>query len=527
MSSLFASHAAEHPWNVVGRRTWIAGFIRHAKEPDTLAARDEKGRMMTRGELLGLAAAAASRVQLEYGIKDGARVGVHLENTLENMVLVVGLTGMGAVVAPISTKLTTSEVIAQVRVSGLDLVVSEQVGSGMFVGCSLDVPMLDVRDVVDLAGPHCSASDHDAFVESALTRDVDAPAVIICTSGSSAAPKPIVLSHGNVMFAVISCQSYYALSPVDTLLTFFPWCHSNGHINQLVTSLALGVRLVVADRFTARGFARQLVTYDPTVVFMNSTHMKLVLSNIQGDEPVKSSLRIVPTALDMDADQVLRFNRIFPSLLRKVYYQTELCAPVTVCDLLPVRHEVNSNPLGYAALSHEIRLLDESGNDVEPGAPGEILVRSLVQYGLALGRIDADTGELVRYPQGGEWWQTGDLAVAVDDGFLYYVGRTSDMVKRAGHNVALPEVVAALLSHPEVSAAAVIGVPDPVREEQIVAFVVGDVSADAVFAHCAQRLASYKVPSLVLPVAEIPTTDIGKVDKAELRRLWSKETSPS
>ncbi|WP_432973806.1 class I adenylate-forming enzyme family protein [Dactylosporangium sp. CA-233914] len=486
-----------------------------------VAAEDEAGRSVTRAALLGAAVEAALVLRAERALAPGAHVGLHLENTLENAALVIALAGSGLVVAPISTKLTAAEVRRQVSSSRLALVITDGGEADLAAEWELGIPVLDAAHVVTLDGGPVDPAAVAEFVEAAKQCRVTAPATIICTSGSTSLPKPIVLSHGNLMFAIVSCQEYYALSPLDVGLTFFPWCHSNGHVNQLLSWLALGVRIVIAERFTASGFPDQLRKYRPTVAFLNGTHVKMVLANLEGDEPIETPLRIVPTALDLDAETCARFTRIFGALQRKVYYQTELCAPVAICDLHPVRFEYNSNPIGHVALSHRIRLVDAVGKDVSVGTPGEIWVRSVVPYGVALGRIDHESGDLVRYDPD-DWWRTGDLAVADGDGYLYYAGRTSEMIKRAGHNVAIPEVVDTLLEHPAVDEAAVIGVPDAVREEQIVAFVVGGADPDEVIAFSAERLAPYKVPSVVIAVAELPRTDLGKLDTKDLRRQWDE-----
>lgn len=522
-----ARTADRDSWDAVGDRTWIAAFVRMVETDGTaVAALDESGRSVTRGRALDAAVSTALALREQWHLRPGTRVGLHLENTLENLVAVVALAGAGYVVAPISTKLTTAEVRRQVSSSGLDLVLTDGPRDELAGEWALELPVVAVADVVALGAAAPAPAEVAAFVRTALGRRVDDASTIICTSGSTSLPKPIVLSHGNVMFAIISGQQYYALSPLDVGLTVFPWCHSNGHVNMLLTWLALGVRIVVADRFTASGFPDQLRTHRPTVAFLNSTHVKMVLAKLPSDDPVESPLRIVPTALDIDADSIRRFTEIFGALMRKVYYQTELCAPVTVCDVYPPRTDYNNNPLGHVSLSHRLRLVDEHGHDAPVGVPGEIWVRCVMPYGVALGRIDHESGELVRYDPDA-WWHTGDLGVAERDGFLYYAGRTSEMVKRAGHNVAIPEVVATLVEHPAITDAAVIGVPDPFREEQIVAFVVGRVEEAEVIAFCGERLAPYKVPSVVIAVEELPRTDLGKLDAKGLRQQWDARAAVS
>jgi crotonobetaine/carnitine-CoA ligase len=504
----------EENWDIVGGRTWVASFLAMAAtSPSAIALADDSGGQLTRGEVREQAAAALGLLEREHGIRAGDRVGLLLENGVRYAPIVVGLACLGAVASPISTKLTPTEIEAQVRATGLKLVIADAAQEPI-----AGVPVL-TRDALL---KDKESNELARLEQGAAALDVESHATIICTSGSTAAPKPIVLSHGNVAFAVSSSWSYYAIGDGDVGLSVFPWAHSNGHVNQLLCWLALGVQISVADRFTASGFAAQLRWSGATIAPLNGTHIKMILARLPADTAaVDSRLRIVPTALEMDAASAAQFVAIFSARLRKVWYQTETIAPGTICDLNPARTVINDNPLGHPGLGHELRLLSESGAPVPPGEPGEIHVRPLTRHAIALGRIDEQTHELVPYDRTG-WWPTGDLAIAEPDGFLYYAGRTKEMVKRAGHNVALPEVVDVIRSHPAVVDATAFGAPDRMREEKIIALVVLDrpASDDEIIAFCADRLADYKVPSEVLIVPEIARTEIGKTDVKELRQQY-------
>jgi crotonobetaine/carnitine-CoA ligase len=504
-------------WDIVGARTWIASFLQTVRDdPTAIAAQDHQGAAITREELRGSAAHVAVHLAREFSVGRGDRIGLLLENGIDYAPLVVALAAAGAVAAPISTKLTPGEIDAQVRSTGMKLVIVE----------SEQGPIADVPTVTASALLSDAPSDTSSLIEH-LERGVAAlsaedHSTIICTSGSTAAPKPIVLSHGNVAFAVSNSWSYYAIGEGDVGLSLFPWCHSNGHINQLLAWLALGVRIVIAEKFTASGFPAQLRRFGPTIAPLNGTHIKMILANLPDDqEPVQSPLRIIPTALELDAASAARFVSIFPARLRKVWYQTETVAPGTICDLNPARTTINENPLGHPGLAHELRLVDDAGAPVAAGEIGEIYVRALTRHAIALGRIDPDTHEIVAYDRT-SWWPTGDLAIAEPDGFLYYAGRTKEMVKRSGHNVALPEVVDVVQSHAAVVDAVAFGMPDPMREEKIVAMVVleQDATSDDIRAWCAERLAEYKVPSEVLVVPAIPRTEIGKIDSKRMRHEY-------
>jgi len=175
-----------------------------------------------------------------------------------------------------------------------------------------------------------------------------------------------------------------------------------------------------------------------------------------------------------------------------------------------------------------VRLIDPEGNDVAVGEPGEILVKGtpgrtiMKEY---FGDPEATARAIVD-----GWLHTGDNASADEQGFMYFVDRAKDMIKRAGENVSATEVEVALAEHPDVELVAVIGVPDPVRDEAVKAFVVSrpgsGLGEEDLLRHCEGLLARFKVPTIIELRDSLPTTSIGKVEKKQLRREAAAERAP-
>jgi acyl-CoA synthetase (AMP-forming)/AMP-acid ligase II len=168
----------------------------------------------------------------------------------------------------------------------------------------------------------------------------------------------------------------------------------------------------------------------------------------------------------------------------------------------------------------QIRVVDPAGEDVEPGTVGQILVKSPTAFSGYLRQPDA-TEAVMR----NGWYTTGDLGFLDRDGYLTLVDRAKDMIVSGGENVYSVEVERALLRHPAVATAAVIGTPDPKWGEKVTAFVVpiaaANVTAEELRHHCRDLLAGYKVPKEILLEAALPMTANGKVQKATLRkRYW-------
>ena len=184
----------------------------------------------------------------------------------------------------------------------------------------------------------------------------------------------------------------------------------------------------------------------------------------------------------------------------------------------PLHGVCKNESIGRPTLAYEVKLVDEQGNEVQIGASGQILIkghagRTIMKKYL---RNPLATEETI---QDG-WLRTGDNARIGEDGYYYFVDRVKDMIKRSGENVATIEVESALASHPAVYEAAVIGVPDDMRDEAIKAFVILNeemyVTEDELMAHCQAQLAKFKVPDSIDFLDDFPRTSVGKIQKNKL-----------
>ena len=176
--------------------------------------------------------------------------------------------------------------------------------------------------------------------------------------------------------------------------------------------------------------------------------------------------------------------------------------------------------MGMVTLGYRCRVVDDRGNDVPPGVPGELLVHGVPGWTVMKGYFkDSEaTANTVR----NGWLWTGDIVEQDDDGYFRFVDRSKDMIKRAGENVAAGEVEAVIKQHPAVADAAVIGVPDPMRDESIKAFVIQKDGESAVeeqiIEFCAARLSKFRVPEFVEFRSDFPRTSVGKIQKHLLRQ---------
>jgi crotonobetaine/carnitine-CoA ligase len=171
--------------------------------------------------------------------------------------------------------------------------------------------------------------------------------------------------------------------------------------------------------------------------------------------------------------------------------------------------------MGMPVLGYEVKIVDEAGREVPPGTVGELIVRGTPGVSLMKGYFKNPEATSHTLREG--WLWSGDQARRDADGYFFFVDRKKDMLKRAGENVSASEVEEALKQHPVVFDAAVIGVPDPVRDQAIKAYVIlqdgATATAEELIAWCRSRLSPFKVPEVVEFRATFPRTSVGKIQK--------------
>jgi crotonobetaine/carnitine-CoA ligase len=215
-------------------------------------------------------------------------------------------------------------------------------------------------------------------------------------------------------------------------------------------------------------------------------------------------------------DQLDEWQDRFDAPLSQLWGMTETMGPPL---MNPIHFRRNNMSMGLPVMGYRVRLVDEQGSPVARGEIGQIVVagepgRTLMKGYFKNQKATADTIH-------NGWLWSGDNARQDDDGYFHFVDRAKDMIKRAGENVAASEVEAVILTHPQVFDCAVIGVPDPIRDESIVAVVVTvegeSVKDDTIIAWCRERLASFRVPERVEFRHVLPRTSVGKIQKHLLR----------
>lgn len=338
--------------------------------------------------------------------------------------------------------------------------------------------------------------------------------LIVYTSGSTGAPKGALLHHNGVIAFSLKQNEIWPCDPLRTV-NYFPINHVGCVIDLTMPTFAAGGTIIFMEHFDPSGCLALMARERATMWGSVPSVFQLQLETPDFARYDLSAIQLIAwEGAAMPRDMIARLASMCPRLATN-YGMTETTSAITV--LAPTSDiDLLANTVGQAFPGVEIRLVNDQGQDVADGEPGEVWARS--QFNL-LGywrRPDATADAIT--PDG--YFRTGDLAVRNADGYYRIVGRLKEMYKSGGYNVYPREVEAVLETHPNVALAAIVSAPDPIWQEVGIAFVApaGDVDADALHLYCKERLANYKVPKRIIIEPSLPLLPIGKVDKQALKR---------
>ncbi len=459
---------------------------------------------------------ACARGFADRGVQADECVVVQLRNSPEILVAFFALAHLGAIFVPSNVGNTASELQHVLAVSGARVAVTEPAFLPVVASaCG------DERTIVVARGEapgRASFADLEASVGAPPLAATDPLRTVelIFTSGTTSAPKGVMLTHANCLNAGLQSVHALWLEPGERCITALPLFHVNAQAISLFAALTVGGTLVLLEEFRASRFWEQLRRHRATQTAIVAMQLRVLLAQPAAATDRDHVLRRVFYALNVSTAEKETFEQRFGVRLINGYGCSEA---MTLLAVAPVVGDARWPSVGLPAPGRLLRLIDEDGRDVAPGEVGEIVVRGDAGRTIMAGYYgDPEaTSAAVR----GGWLHTGDKAYADDDGFLFFFDRKKDMIKRAGENVSASEVEVALAAHPEIDDVAVVGIPDPIRDEAVAAVVVlapgSKLTVDAVVAYAAGRLARFKVPTVVAFREQLPKTSVGKVRKAELR----------
>ena len=460
---------------------------------------------------------------MNMGITIGDRVALHMANSIAVVEVMAAILKAGGIVVPISTRLAAPEIRYMLE----DTRPAAAVYSPEFRDAVQEnaAALDDIRFIVDGAAKTGEQS-LEALIESASDQ---APrlgdfspddALLSYTSGTTGRPKGALGTHRNLVIGLgwINGTEWH-LSAEDRTLVTTPMSHRTG-MARIASSFCLGSTLIVQERFDPAETVKLIETERVSHIGVVPTIARMLLPAIDARPDSCASLRtmlatgeVFPTSIKEPLFAAL------PGLaLNSFYSQTEAGV---VTNLRPGEQQTHGDSIGQPIAGIEVRLVDGDLADVSLGETGEILVRCGEPGEITVMREYFNRPEDTKNTIVDGWVRTGDMAREGEDGYLYFVDRLKDMIVSGGLNIYSVEVEHALLSHPAIHEAAVIGVPDSDFGEAVMAYVVAKEGAlpaeDALIEHCRQHIASYKKPRHIRFVDALPRNATGKIAKHRLR----------
>ena len=464
-------------------------------------------------ELANMVQSCAAWLQ-DNGVAPGDHIGIFMKNTPEYLAVFYGIWAAGAVAVPINGKLHPKEA---------DWILENAEAKFVFCCEGLGAALSEIECCVHVFVPALGDFE-DGRSFHIVDRHSDDLAWLFYTSGTTGRPKGVMITHGMI------CQmalGYFAdvdhVSAQDTALYAAPMSHGAGLYN--IMHMRVGARHVVPK---SGGFEEgeifELARHFGNVhMFAAPTMVKRMTQIAKEHGETGAGIRtIVYAGGPMYLADIIEAVDHFGPIFVQVYGQGECPMGITalsrqeVCDRTHPNWQERLNSVGRAQSTVEVQIGDENGNILPIGEIGEIMVR----------------GDLVmpgywKNPEASEktlrngWLQTGDMGAVDQDGYVTMHDRSKDMIISGGTNIYPREVEEVLMTHPDVIEASVVGRPNAEWGEDVVAFVVGDVSTDALDDLCLSQIARFKRPKDYVFLDQLPKNNYGKVLKTVLRESFN------
>ena len=443
------------------------------------------------------------------GLGPGERFNLHLGNVPEFLVFWLAAAKTGTVMVPTNPVSTPEEMAYILAHSEARLAVTDPSVGEACRALRERCPAL--RDVVD-----CRPLD------ALLTGLPDTPPEVAVassdelsmqyTSGTTSKPKGVLLTHANYLYGGEVMAKAMRAAPTDRHLIVLPLFHAGAQLHAFVPMLLVGGSVALMERFSAGRFVDQALRHQATLAALFAAPIRMLLAQPPRPEDAATRLRAVSYAQNVTPQQFEEWHARFRAPLLQIWGMTETMSLPLMQPLdLPPR----ARSMGMPVLGYEVKIVDEAGREVPPGSVGELIVRGTPGVSLMKGYFKNPEATSQTLREG--WLWSGDQAWRDADGYFFFVDRKKDMLKRAGENVSASEVEEALKQHPVVFDAAVVGVPDPVRDQAIKAYVMlkdgATLTAEELIAWCRSRLSPFKVPEVVEFRATFPRTSVGKIQK--------------
>lgn len=508
-----------------------------------------EGRVLTFASLQAQAD-RLSQVLASLGVRRGDRVALVMPQRFETAIAYMAIFQMGAVAMPLSMLFGPEALEYRLQDSGATVALCDESSIANLLAVRGNCPQLQTLVGV---GAAALQADLDWGVElarqqprfTAVQTQSDEGAVLIYTSGTTGPPKGALIPHralvGNLPGFVCS-QNWFGFDPADLTSTsdavfWSPadWAWTGGLMDALLPALYFGRPIVAHNgRFSPELAFALMQEHGVTHSFLFPTALKAMMKAFpEPSRQFRLKLQAIMSAGEAVGDAVFAYCRDqLGVVVNEMFGQTEINYVVGNCSMNGrtgngVGWPARAGSMGRPYPGHRVAVIDDEGNECEPGEPGDVAVNRYDVHGnpdpiFFLGYWRNDGATKRKYT--GDWCRTGDLATRDEDGYLWYQGRADDVFKAAGYRIGPSEIENCLVKHPAVANAAVVPKPDAERGALVKAFVVlasGYSGGDALIAelqqHVRGKLAPYEYPKEIEFIEALPMTTTGKVQRRVLR----------
>lgn len=432
-----------------------------------------------------------ARVLADRGFTKGDRLCLQLPNSVEVIELFLACVKLGVIFVPINILYREREIEHIVK----DAEPKAVIGAG-------ELPEL-------ARAAACTGS----LPRPPVSLEGTTPAAIVYTSGTTGASKGAVLTHNNFAANALNLIVCWQITQADRLLLPLPLFHVHGLGNGIHTWLISGCRMCLLERFEHQKAAAILTQFRPTLFFgVPTIYVRLLETPPAMAREIGAAMRLFVSGSAPLAPQVPEdFRKLFGHTILERYGMSETLMNMSN----PYAGERRAGTVGFPLPGVSVRLVNSEGTEIAEGETGEIQLRGPNVFAGYWNRPDATQAA---FADG--WFRTGDLAVRSPDGYYTLVGRRSDVIISGGFNIYPREIEEFLAEQPEIVEAAVVGVPDHLRGEVAVAYVVmrSVVDSAELETRCRSALAPFKTPRFFITVEKLPRNAMGKIQKHLLPR---------
>jgi len=457
-------------------------------------------RLLTFGEIAARAGRMA-RELAERGLRRGDRLCVHLANRVEFVDLFLACVRLGVVMVPMNVLYRERELGHIVSDSEPMAIVAARDSDAVYPA---GTPVWFIEALAE-----CAAKQDQQGPEVVI--DGDDPALIVYTSGTTGVAKGAVLTHRNLAANGITLVSAWRITDRDRYLAVLPLFHVHGLGNGIHSWLISGCTMRLLERFDQRTAAAAFADFKPTLFFgVPTIYVRLLDSSVIPDDQARAigaaARLFVSGSAPLPAHVHDAFHAKFGHTILERYGMSEALMIMSN----PYDGERRAGSVGPPLPGVRARLVGDDGAVLGDGVVGEVEIRSPSLFKEYWRRPDATAAA---FDDG--WFRTGDLGIRSADGYYTLRGRRGDLIISGGFNIYPREIEELLLEDERVREAAVVGVPDDVRGEIPIAYVVADQGFDLseLERTCRAQLASFKVPRTFLRIDTLPRTALGKVQK--------------